>query len=450
MGDNTESVEIKCDICEKTFSAKKNLTRHVKEKHSENVAEDKCQFCDQAFNSKRELQHHQKRKREGKLVGCGVENASDLSTIGSKFGSTIGSESSPSLNVSLVSSLNSDLLNTEDTIEDDESMDGWNDAHRIDDLQEFDGFARDAKRVLNSHVGHEERDSAGFVTKVYSDGFLYGACKRVRDMVKNHVKYTCEGVEDLDKILRMRDTLCDMIVVSRDQHDAIHMHKDTARECSKECTFVKRKARLHKQQVLLGLSILETGQVTLEKWKTFVRGHLREIKMNDVNPTSFIKVLRDRFTGGMAKIVLELGSDIMDGSLSDHPPPQSSSTVPKNPVNIQQATLQVSAKRFEKGQKRLDRKTLRRKRQRTEETDDVGYSVPAGVSETGEGSDSVPVGVSETGEGSDSVPVGVSEMGEGSDKPPPQPSSSGYVMDASREKVNNLERRMTRRQVGPK
>ena len=77
MGDNTESVEIKCDICEKTFSAKKNLTRHVKEKHSENVAEDKCQFCDQAFNSKRELQHHQKRKREGKLVGCGVENASD-------------------------------------------------------------------------------------------------------------------------------------------------------------------------------------------------------------------------------------------------------------------------------------------------------------------------------------------------------------------------------------
>jgi hypothetical protein len=77
-------------------------------------------------------------------------------------------------------------------------------------------------------------------------------------------------VEDLDKIPMMCGTLFDMVVVSRDQHDTIHRHKDTAREC----IFVKRKVRLQKQQVLHGLSILETGQVTLEEWEKFVRGHL--------------------------------------------------------------------------------------------------------------------------------------------------------------------------------
>ena len=437
MGDNTGSVENKCDICEKTFSAKKNLTRHVKEKHSENVAVDKCQFCDKTFKSKRELKYHQQRKREGKLVGCVVDNASDLSTIGSQFGSRIGSESSPSLDESLRSSLNSDFLHTEDTHEHDESL-GWNDVHRVDDLQEYDSFARDIKRVVNSHIGHEKRDSDGYVIEVYSDGFLLGACKRVRDMVINHVKYTCEGVEDPNKILMEHDTLFSMIVVSRDQHDAIHRHKDTARECSRECTFVKRKARLHKQQVLLGLSILETGQVTLDKWKTFVKGHLREIKMNDLNPTTFIKVLRDNFTGGMENFVLELESDIMDGSLSDQPPSQSSSTVHQNPLNIQPATLQVSEKSLLKGQKRLDRRALRReevrrdasenKRQRTSlvkmndvtRTDDVGYTVP----------------------------VGVSEIGDDSDKPPSQPFPSVRFMNASAEKLDNLERRMTRRMAG--
>ena len=435
MEDNTESVKNKCEICEKTFSAKKNLNRHLKEKHSENVTVVKCQFCDKAFQSKRELHHHQQRKREGKLVGCAVENSSDLSTIGSQFGSTIGSEKSPSLNTSLISSLNSDFLHTEDTDEHDEIM-GWNDVHRIDDLQEFDSFARDVKRVLNGHIGHEKRDSEGYIMEVYSDGFLLGACKRVRDMVINHVKYTCEGAEDLDKIPMMRDTLFHMIVVSRDQHDAIHRHKDTAVECSRECTFVKRKVRLHKQQVLLGLSILETGQVTLNNWQQFVKGHLKEVKMNDLNPATFIKVLRDSFTGGMRKFVLELESDIMDGSLSDHPPPQAIATVQKNPLNIQQATLQVSEKKLLKGQKRLDRKALRskdgskNKRQRTSpvsmkdviETDDVGNTVK----------------------------VRVSEIGDGSAKPPPQPSVSKILMDASTEKLAELERRMTRRMAGLK
>jgi hypothetical protein len=36
--------------------------------------------------------------------------------------------------------------------------------------------------------------------------------------------------------------------------------------------------------------------------------------MIDVNPTSFIKVLRDNFTGSMEKFVLEPESDIMNGS----------------------------------------------------------------------------------------------------------------------------------------
>jgi hypothetical protein len=108
------------------------------------------------------------------------------------------------------------------------------------DKTEFDGLLKEVKRMLNSHIGHEKENSDGYVIEVSSDGFLYWACKRVRDIVINHVKYTFEGVEDLNKIPKMHDTLFDLKVVSRDQHDAIHRHKDTSREC----TLVKRKFRL--------------------------------------------------------------------------------------------------------------------------------------------------------------------------------------------------------------
>ena len=57
-----------------------------------------------------------------KFVGCAVGNATDLYYIGSQYGSTIVSESSPFSIVSLISSLNSVFLNTGETIEQDETM----------------------------------------------------------------------------------------------------------------------------------------------------------------------------------------------------------------------------------------------------------------------------------------------------------------------------------------
>jgi hypothetical protein len=446
MDDNAKGVEIKCDICEKTFSARKNLNRHVKEKHSTNIANYECHFCKKNFQSSRELNYHQLRKRGNKKSGCAVDNASDLSSIGSQFGSVVGSVSNQSLNESLISSICSDFLDTASPLEvtiETEMLMGETDVLDIDDNQDFEGLARAIKRKLDSHIAHEKRNTDRYINEVHSEAFLLGACKRVLDMVTYHVKYTCEGVEDLDEILMMRDSLFGLVTVSCDQHDAIHKHKDTARNCSAECNYVKRRVRLHKQQVLLGLSVLETGQVTLEKWKNFVMGHLRDLRLNDVNIGSFIKVLRDNFTGSVGKIVLELESEIRDRSLSDQPPPQSSSAARKNPVNLKQASLQVSVKRLEKGQKTLDRRMMRRK----DSSNNVGKTVGKNLQQQASLLVSSSNNFNDVGHTVSEVASEIRDRNL-SEEPLPQSSSSVNFQQVSVEKLEKLEKRMKERHVG--
>ena len=48
-----------CGICNRTFSLKHNLTRHIKNSHGEE-RRIKCSNCDQADNRLDNLQHHQK------------------------------------------------------------------------------------------------------------------------------------------------------------------------------------------------------------------------------------------------------------------------------------------------------------------------------------------------------------------------------------------------------
>uniref|UniRef100_A0A336LUR8 CSON005343 protein n=1 Tax=Culicoides sonorensis TaxID=179676 RepID=A0A336LUR8_CULSO len=54
-----QKVKLSCKICNKEFMGKKNLQRHVREKHTERAFKFRCTFCPKSFSQEKKLLEHQ-------------------------------------------------------------------------------------------------------------------------------------------------------------------------------------------------------------------------------------------------------------------------------------------------------------------------------------------------------------------------------------------------------
>lgn len=53
-----ERIKLSCKICSKEFLGKKNLQRHVREKHTERAFKFRCSFCNKSFSQEKKLLEH--------------------------------------------------------------------------------------------------------------------------------------------------------------------------------------------------------------------------------------------------------------------------------------------------------------------------------------------------------------------------------------------------------
>lgn len=53
-----ERIKLSCKICSKEFMGKKNLQRHVREKHTERAFKFRCTFCAKSFSQEKKLNEH--------------------------------------------------------------------------------------------------------------------------------------------------------------------------------------------------------------------------------------------------------------------------------------------------------------------------------------------------------------------------------------------------------
>lgn len=53
-----ERIKLSCKICSKEFMGKKNLQRHVREKHTERAFKYRCTFCSKSFSQEKKLNEH--------------------------------------------------------------------------------------------------------------------------------------------------------------------------------------------------------------------------------------------------------------------------------------------------------------------------------------------------------------------------------------------------------
>lgn len=53
-----ERIKLSCKICSKEFMGKKNLQRHVREKHTERAFKFRCTFCSKSFSQEKKLNEH--------------------------------------------------------------------------------------------------------------------------------------------------------------------------------------------------------------------------------------------------------------------------------------------------------------------------------------------------------------------------------------------------------
>ena len=59
-----ENIKNMCKICEKSFSSKQYLNRHIKSVH-EGIKDHKCDLCEKSFSTKQYLNTHMKSVHEG-------------------------------------------------------------------------------------------------------------------------------------------------------------------------------------------------------------------------------------------------------------------------------------------------------------------------------------------------------------------------------------------------
>ena len=82
---------------------------------------------------------------------------------------------------------------------------------------------------------------------------------------------------------RHRDNLLQKMAVKVDQGTALTKHKCSASECNKSCTYLQRRILFHKQQILIGLLLVESNKASLKIRLGFIKEHFLSVKLEDKN-----------------------------------------------------------------------------------------------------------------------------------------------------------------------
>ena len=351
-----------CDVCEKSYTTKSNLKQHKQKKHAEeiDIVSYDCAKCDKNFATEKELKEHQSRKRKNRIVGCD----------GKKAGSSTVSDLFPDVSLSsIISETPSvDDVQDEDLVFEHNREKGCEEM-AVDGIElEWNKLAFQLKKKNDILVmGDSEEEDGETRETPKTPGYMLGAQEGIVKSVKTHPDFNTQvadksAVGRVIKSRKKRDKMLLDIVVKADQSNAIHTHKDEGVTCPPDCTYLKRRLALHKQQVLLGLVVIQELKITRQIWISFIGEHLRMLKRNDwVHFGDFQEFLRIKFSGTAADVVSHLEVEVggqPDQDQQQHlPAPGVPAAVPGPPLEISVASIQ-------KGEKRLKRREETRKKRK--------------------------------------------------------------------------------------
>ena len=286
--EKTRIVKLTCYMhdCEKRFLLQKTLNRHIKEAHNIQLEHYACTVCSDTFFTQRELADHQNRKRGGVITGC-KHRKSDLISIATS-----------STDISLPSSL-------------DIPEDGFDDNFIVSE-DDLESMCRKIKK---------NNDSNNILSKPME--YFLGSGQANAQNIFSHPEFErmISEVEDEENLKKKQDKLFEDITVDNEQRRAVHKRLASGHLCDQNCTFLQRRLRLHRQQVLLGLEIVFSKSGDSMKWLRFIEGHLRRLKVHDDFPGEFLLFLERSCLPENADIVRWVVENVKDRNTAKFPPP---------------------------------------------------------------------------------------------------------------------------------